>query len=56
MHAVALDLSKAYNKINIKILIDKLTATNLPAPITKIIAYMLSNTYVNVRYNGCIGN
>ena len=55
VHIASIDLSKAYDKINIKILIDKLLQTDLPIPIVKIIAYMLRNSYANIFYNGHAG-
>ena len=55
VHAVALDLSKAYDKININLLIDKLVSADLPLPLVKIIGFMLKNTHVNVRCNGYLG-
>ena len=56
VHGASIDLSKAFDKINIRILIDKLKLTNVPLPIIRIISYMLHNTYVNVRYGNLIGN
>ena len=51
-----IDLTKAFDKINVKILIDKLLQTTLPQAITRIIQFMLNNSYVNVRYNDFIGS
>ena len=56
VHCASIDLSKAFDKTTIKILIDKLSNTNLPAPLVKIISHMLSNTYVDVCFNDFIGN
>ena len=56
VHCASIDLSKAFDKVNIKILIDKLSNTSLPTPIINIISHMLTNTYVNVSFNEFIGN
>ena len=55
VHVAALDLSKAYDRINIKVLIDKLLESTLPVPIIKILHYMLSNSHANVKYANFIG-
>ena len=55
VHAASIDLSKAFDKINYKILVDKLKTQNVPLTIIRIVSFMLNNTFVNVSYNGIIG-
>ena len=56
VHSASIDLSKAFDKINFNILIDKLKAQNVPKTIVRIVSFMLNNTFVNVSYNELIGN
>ena len=56
VYVASIDMSKAYDKINCNILIDKLLSTDLPIPIIKIIAFMLKNTYANIRFNDYVGD
>ena len=51
VHCALVDLSKAFDKIVHEKMILKLKKTALPVSVTRIIAYMLMNTYVNVTYN-----
>ena len=55
VHCASIDLSKAFDKINVSILISKLVQTDVPRPIINIISYMLQNTYANIRYANFIG-
>ena len=55
VHCAMLDLSKAFDKININLLRDKLSSTRLPHCIIRIINFMYTNAYVNVRFNNRIG-
>ena len=55
VHSASIDLTKAFDKINLKILVDKLNAQNVPKTIVRIISFMLNNTFVNVSYNDLIG-
>ena len=55
VYCAALDLSKAYDKINHDILITKLIDAKLPMSIVKIFQYMLSHTDVCVRFKAMTG-
>ena len=55
VHAAAIDLTKAYDRVNHDLLIEKLLAVDTPILIVKILQYMLENTYVNVSINGYSG-
>ena len=54
VHCCVIDVSKAFDKINYKILVHKLHKTNLPKPIVNILDYMLNNTFVNSRCNDVV--
>ena len=49
VHGCVIDVSKAFDKINYKILVSKLRKTTLPDSIINSLDYMLNNTFVNVR-------
>jgi len=55
VHCAAIDLSKAFDRIDVGILVRKLSCTGLPLAVVKIIEYMLSNSYVNVCYDKQVG-
>ena len=55
VHCAFLDLSKAFDRVNINILISKLLKTNLPKSIIKIIGYMYLNSNVRLKFNGKTG-
>ena len=48
LHCAMIDMSKAFDKINIGLLVKKLHNTDLPRAVVNIIEYMLSNTDVYV--------
>ena len=50
VHCVAIDLSKAHDQINYKIMIDKLTKANVSEPVVMILSFMLDQTYVRVIF------
>ena len=51
VHCATIDITKAFDKINSKLLVAKLSHTTLPRQVVDIIAYMYQNTFVNVRFN-----
>ena len=55
VHAAAIDLTKAYDRVNHDILINKLLNTDTPIIIVKILQYMLRNTHAYVDINGTHG-
>ena len=55
IHCASIDLSKAFDRININILSKKLSNSTLPVNIQRLLHYMLSQTYVNVKFSNCIG-
>ena len=53
IYFASINLSEAFDKINVKILIDKLNDIRLPIPIIRIISYILYNNYANVAFDNC---
>ena len=47
-----IDLSKAYDRINVSLLCDKLRATSLPTQIINLLEFMGQNTLVSTSYGG----
>ena len=56
VHCAMLDFSKAFDRINIKLLIKKLIDSNLPVPIVKILGFMFENVYAHVMFANHKGN
>ena len=56
VHAAAIDLTKAYDRVNHDILISKLLDAGTPTLIVKILQYMLRNTFAYVDINGTYGD
>ena len=56
VHAASIDLSKAFDRININTLLDKLRKACVNEAIVRIIGYMLSNTFVSVKFNNDFSN
>ena len=52
VHCAAVDLSKAFDKINHKILFAKLHDSNLRPEVVRIIKVMYEQSYVNTSFNG----
>jgi len=56
VYCAMVDLSKAYHRINISSLCDKLKATYLPGQIFNLIEFMGKNTFVCTSYEGCLSD
>jgi hypothetical protein len=56
VHCAFIDLTKAFDKINFYILLEKMIDKNIPPPLIKIIRTMYENQYVNVCYNNTESN
>ena len=56
VHCVMVDLSKAYVRINIKSLGDKLGVTYLPGQIVNLIDFMGKNTFICTSYQACLSD
>ena len=52
MFCAMIDLSLAYDRINVNIFCTKLKRTELPEQISNIFYYMCRNTFVNTVYGG----
>ena len=55
IHSAAIDLSKAYDKVNHDKLINKLIDAKVPYPITKLLQSIYSRTHVSVRFDCSLG-
>jgi len=55
VHCAMLDLSKAFDSVNSKILAVKLLETGIPFPVVQIIHFMCDSTYVRVVFNDIKG-
>ena len=56
VHCSLIDLSKAFDKIDHDIMVNKLKDSGLPCKIVDILEYMIKNTWVHVNYNSTVGN
>ena len=56
VHCAMIDLSKAFDKININTLVSKLRSSHLPDVFVNTISYMYRNTFVNTRFNNVAGD
>ena len=55
VHCVLLDLSQAFDRLNFKIINDKLKSTGLPNVLVNIIDFMCRNSYVCTRFGTFTG-
>ena len=53
MHCCMVDLSKAFDRVDVQLLVRDLKLTSVPPLICNLMCFMYSNTYVNVRFNDC---
>ena len=51
VHCVMIDLSKAFDKVNHKLLIQILRSSSLPCSLVNTLKFMFENTYANVSVN-----
>ena len=56
VHCAMVDLSKAFDKININILIGKLMKTEMSRDVINVLEFMFRNTYVNTKINNFKGD
>ena len=56
VHCAMIDLSKAFDKVNHKILIMKMMEAGMPPLLVRIFKYMMENVYVNVSVGGHKGD
>ena len=56
VHCAMLDLSKAFDRLNPNILIQKLRSTNISNMIVDTLEFMLKNSNVHVSFNNTVGN
>ena len=56
VHCAMVDLSKAFDKININILMEKLKKTEMSTDVVNVIEFMFRNTFVNTKFNNFQGN
>ena len=52
VHCAMVDLTKAFDKVNYNILVEKLRHTILPLSIVNILNFMFRNIFVSVKYQG----
>ena len=51
-----IDLTKTFDQMNFDVLISNLQKTQNPPLITKLLSFMFNNSFLNVYFNGVIGN
>ena len=56
VHCAAIDLSMAFDKINYKLLINKLIRAYIPIPIIRMLTFMFEKTFVKVCFGGYTGD
>jgi len=56
VHAAVVVMSKAFDRINHKLLLTKLANTNMPPLLVNILYCMMTNTTVNVKFNNICGS
>ena len=52
VHCLLIDYSKAYDRVNYKILLCKLIDSNLPRDIIRILKCIFENSYIGIRFQG----
>ena len=52
VHCTALDLSKAFDKVNIEVIVNKLKFTDLPGSLVNIIEFIHFNACVKTSFHG----
>ena len=51
-----IDLIKAFDQINFDVMISKLKKAQVPLLIIKLLSFMFNNCFLNVYFNGAIGD
>ena len=56
VYCAMVDLSKAYDRLNISSMCDKLKTTYLPGQVVNLIEFMSKNPFVCTSYEGCLSD